>query len=407
MTHAAQNADAGTIRTIRGLSPNQLTLFSYGFRPFFLGAVIWALITMALWLLVLRGTIEVAGDYGLKAWHAHEMLFGFGSAVLAGFLLTAIPNWTGRLPVSGLPLAGLFGLWAIGRLSLLLVPLVGALPAAALEALFLPALFFICAREIIAGRKWADLKVLAGVAALTLANLCFHLEVILWQGPDHSARLAVSAYVMLIIIIGGRILPSFTRNWLNKQGRTDFPTPFNGFDKAAILVSLPALGLWVALPNALATAIFAVLAADLHIVRLIRWRGWTTASDPIVVVLHIAYAFVALGFFAIAGAALDLLEPTAALHILTVGTITSMMLAVMTRATRGHTGRELKASRMTCISYTALFLCALVRPLSTLFPAHLPEIYGLAGLLWLTALGLYLVEYGPMLAFKRRQPLHR
>ena len=115
----------------------------------------------------------------------------------------------------------------------------------------------------------------------------------------------------------------------------------------------------------------------------------------------------ALGFFAIAGAALDLLEPTAALHILTVGTITSMMLAVMTRATRGHTGRELKASRMTCISYAALFLCALVRPLSTLFPAHLPEIYGLAGLLWLTALGLYLVEYGPMLAFKRRQPLHR
>ncbi|HXV31466.1 MAG TPA: NnrS family protein, partial [Sinorhizobium sp.] len=172
----------------RGLARTGPVLFSYGFRPFFLGAALWAIIAMGLWIAALAGHADIAGGYGAQAWHVHEMLFGFASAVLAGFLLTAVPNWTGRLPVSGWPLAGLFALWLAGRAALLSPDAIGLPAAAAIDSLFLPALLFICAREVIAGRKWKDLKVLGGLIALSLANICFHVAVI--EG-EHYVQVAM------------------------------------------------------------------------------------------------------------------------------------------------------------------------------------------------------------------------
>ncbi|MDO1582886.1 NnrS family protein [Rhizobium oryzicola] len=382
-----------------------MILFSYGFRPFFLGAAAFAFAAMILWLAALFHGLPTGGDYGSRAWHGHEMLFGFASAVLAGFLLTAVPNWTGRLPVSGPPLLYLFLLWCVGRVVMVAIPLVGAVPAAVLDSLFLPALLTICLREIIAGRKWKDLKVAAGLGALTLANLCFHVETLRTGGADTSTRLALAAYTTLIIIVGGRILPSFTRNWLAKTGRTDFPTAYNRFDVIVILASVPALASWVLAPASMATAGLGLLAAFLQAGRLYRWRGWTTMGEPILAVLHLAYAFVILGFFAIAATAVNLMEAISALHLMAIGTVSTMMLAVMTRATRGHTGRELNASRLTCLGYLALFACAIVRPLAGWLPDHAPMIYELAGLLWLLTNIAYLIEYGPMLATRRRSPL--
>lgn len=389
----------------RGLSRTGPVLFSYGFRPFFLAGGVWAVVAMALWIATITGRIDLAGDYGAPNWHAHEMLFGFASAVLAGFLLTAVPNWTGRLPVSGWPLAGLFGLWCAGRLALLAADRIGVVEAAVIDGLFLPVLLGICTREIVAGRKWKDLKILGGLLALSLANAIFHVAVI-GGGDDHMAiRLGVAAYVVLVMIVGGRIVPSFTRNWLNKVGRSDFPVPYNRFDTAAILAGVAALAAWTAVPAHPATAGLGIVAAVLHAIRLHRWRGWTTLPEKLLVVLHVAYAFVPLGLLAIAFSALGYLEERSVLHVLSVGAIACMMLAVMTRASLGHTGRPLAASRLTVAAYVALVLCALVRPFGEVLPDASEQIYAAAGLLWIVAFGLFCLEYAPILARKRRVPL--
>ena len=402
---ASQTAGRVSRAVPRGLARTGPVLFSYGFRPFFLGGGIWAIVAMALWVAVISGRIGLAGDYGAANWHSHEMLFGFASAVLAGFLLTAVPNWTGRLPVSGWPLAGLFALWCAGRAALLLTDVLGVAAAAVIDALFLPVLLGICTREVVAGRKWKDLKVLAGLLALSVANIVFHIAVI-DGGHDHmAARLAVTAYVMLVMIVGGRIVPSFTRNWLNKIGRTDFPVPYNRYDTVAILCGVAALAFWTAAPEYPATAAFGLAAAALHAVRLHRWRGWTVAPEKLLLVLHVAYAFIPLGLAAIGLSALSLLEERSVLHILSVGGIACMMLAVMTRASLGHTGRPLTASRVTVAAYAALILCALVRPFGEVLPDWSPEIYAFAGLLWIAAFTLFTVEFGPILTRKRRAPL--
>jgi uncharacterized protein involved in response to NO len=389
----------------RGLSRSGPVLFSYGFRPFFLGAGLWAIVAMGLWIAAITGHVELALDYGAPSWHAHEMLFGFAPAVLAGFLLTAVPNWTGRLPVSGWPLAGLFALWCAGRVALLAIDLIGVGAAAVLDGLFLPALFVICTREIVAGRKWKDLKVLGGLLALSLANGIFHVAAI-EGGHDHTAiRLALAAYVVLVMIVGGRILPSFTRNWLNKSGRTDFPVPYNGFDTTAILIGAAALAAWTAAPHHAATAALGLFAAAMHGIRLHRWRGWTTRPEKIVLILHLAYAFIPLGLLAVGVSALGFLEERSVLHLLSVGAVSCMMLAVMTRASLGHTGRALKASRMTVTAYGMLILCALIRPLGEILPDASSMIYATSGVLWIVAFSLFCLEYAPMLARTRRTPL--
>lgn len=388
----------------RGLATSGPVIFSYGFRPFFLGAGLWAVAAMALWIAALMSGLEVGGSYGAPSWHAHEMLFGFASAVLAGFLLTAVPNWTGRLPVSGTPLVLLFALWCAGRIALLAPDMLGIVPSAAIDGLFLPTLLFICGREVVAGRKWKDLKVLAGLLALSIANGFYHFTIVGGDHPEIATRLGVGAYVLLVTIVGGRILPSFTRNWLNRFGRVDFPVPYNRFDTIAILCGVAALACWTIRPYELPTALVALAAALLHTVRLIRWRGWTVHAEKLLLVLHVAYAFVPLGFASIAAGALGFLNDYSVLHVLTVGAIACMMLAVMTRASRGHTGRALTASRLTVISYAALILAALVRPVAEMLPAIATPVYAAAGLLWMTAFGLFSLEYAPMLVRARRRP---
>lgn len=405
MSNTDQIAPPRRAAVPRGLLTTGPVLFSYGFRPFFLGAAIWACCTMVLWILALTGRIDLAGEYGAPAWHAHEMLFGFASAVLAGFLLTAVPNWTGRLPVSGRPLVFLFSLWLIGRMAMLFPGLLGTTVAATADAVFLPTLLYICVREVVAGKKWADLKVIAGLGVLSLANICFHVETIVRGLPEFSPRFAVAAYIGMVIVVGGRILPSFTRNWLAKKGSTSFPVPYGGFDTGTIIASVVVLLGWSLQPDGTGIALAAVCAAMLQAIRLYRWRGWTTMAEPLVAILHIAYLFVPLGFLTITVSAFGLMEAASAMHVLTIGTVSTMMLAVMTRATRGHTGRMLNSSRMTNLSYMAILGCALVRPLAPVFPDDASALYAIAGLTWLLAFILYLWEYGPMLVLRRRQAI--
>jgi len=386
----------------RGIARSGPVIFSYGFRPFFLAAGLWAIAAMALWIGALAVGWEIGGSYGGPWWHAHEMLFGYSSAALAGFLLTAVPNWTGRLPVSGTPLVVLFAVWCAGRLVLLAPDLLGLLPSILIDAAFLPLLLAICAREIIAGRKWKDLKILAGILALAIANIGFHLF-IAWGGDTGLAnRLGVGAFVMLISVMGGRVVPSFTRNWLVKRQVSALPVPYNAFDTVTLLTGLVALGLWVALPGTVWAASACLLAGTLHLARLRRWRGWRTWDEKLVLVLHVGYAFVPLGFLAIAAAQMGWAEPVAALHVFTVGAIGAMTLAIMSRATRGHTGLPLAASRVTALSYAALVAAALLRPLAGIWPDYYIELLSASGLCWIAAFTLYVAEYGPVLVQKRR-----
>ncbi|MFT3691120.1 NnrS family protein [Paenirhodobacter sp.] len=379
----------------RGLARTGPVLFSYGFRPFFLGGGIWAVMAMALWVAFLSGFGTPGGAYGALPWHMHEMLFGFGSAVLSGFLMTAVPNWTGRMPLSGPPLLALAGLWLAGRVAFTW-PVMGLWPGVVLEALFLPVMAVVFLTEIVAGRKWRDLKVVGAVAVLAAANLGFHAAV-LWQGdPRLAARLAVAAYIVLILIIGGRITPSFTRNWLNRQGKTPLPVPFGRYDAVTVGVSAGVLALWVLWPESRVTGVGALLAGGMNLVRLARWRGWQTWAEPLVLALHGGYLMLCLGFLAVG---LGLSE-AGALHVFAVGAIGGEMLAVMTRATRGHTGRALAASGLTVLSYLALVAAALLRPAAEI-GAYGPLVAA-SGAAWMLAFGLFLWEHAPWLLTKRR-----
>jgi len=378
-------------------------LFSYGFRPFFLGAGVCAAIAMALWIGSLAGAWQLAPGYGALAWHAHEMLFGYGSAVVAGFLLTAVPNWTGRLPVAGWRLILLFLLWCAARVAFLATGATGPLPAVVIDSLFLPCLLFVMAREIVAGRNWRNLKPLVLIALLAAANIGFHAEVLSTGTAGAASRVGVAALIGLIMLIGGRLVPSFTHTWLLRMGSARLSAPFGRFDLAALVLSGVALLLWIVRPDAAATGVLFLVAATLQTVRLWRWAGVHAWREPLVLILHLGYAFVPLGFLlgGISIFAPDALAGTAAMHAWTVGAIGVMTLAVMTRATRGHTGRGLTASALTIVTYTMMIAASVLRIAAGAFPQDYGGLLELAGIAWIAAFGLFLLEYAPMLVRPR------
>lgn len=386
----------------RGIAHTGPVILAYGFRPFFLGAGVWAVLAMGLWIASLAAGFPIGAGYGGPAWHAHEMLFGYTSAALAGFLLTAIPNWTGRLPVSGAPLAVLFVVWLAGRMVLIRPDLIGLEWALGVDSLFLPLLFAICLREVVAGRKWRDLKVLAAVLALAIANAGYHALIVGGGDTGLASRLAISAYIMLIGIVGGRVVPSFTRNWLARRHVINLPAPYDRLDTIALFAGLAGLGLWVLWPDHPATVLGCVVAGVLHSMRLARWQSWQTADERLVLVLHLAYAAIPLGFFAIALVPTGLLDATSALHVFTLGAIGLMTLAIMSRATRGHTGMALTAPPLTAASYGFLIAAVLLRPGAALLPDHYMTLISLSGLCWMMAFTLYLVEYAPALLTRRK-----
>ncbi|WP_297976914.1 NnrS family protein [uncultured Amaricoccus sp.] len=339
-------------------------LFSYGFRPFFLGATLLALGVIPVWLAVWQGAVTLAGPFAPVDWHVHEMLFGYAAAVIAGFLFTAIPNWTGRMPTRGWPLMMLAALWLLGRLAvagLLALPPVGVM---ALDGAFLLAIAGMAGVEIVAGRNWRNLMVLAPVTLLFAANLTFHLEAMLTGTADVARRLAVAVVIFLITLIGGRIIPSFTRNWLVQHGARRLPVPFGRYDNLCLAAGALALVAWTARPEGWPTALLLALAGLLHLARLARWRGEATWPSPLLLMLHLAYLFVPLGLLATAGAALGLLPAAAGLHLLGIGAIGGMTVAVMMRATRGHTGRSLVAGPWLTAAFALVALAALVRAAS-------------------------------------------
>ncbi|WP_193175319.1 NnrS family protein [Oricola nitratireducens] len=388
-----QRAAAATGRDGRGLISAMPPILQYGFRPFFLAAALQAGVMIPAWL-VLFHTVPVS-------WHAHEMIFGYLGAVIAGFILTAVPNWTGRLPLSGWPLAVLIGLWLAGRIacdSAEPSPIVMAIDLA-----FPVALTAAVWREVIAGRNWKNAPVAGMLTLFTTANALHHLENVGFGLDGIGIRLGLGTVAMLIALIGGRIVPSFTRNWLARQGSPSLPARFGLPDKAALATTAMAMVLWTFLPDWSATGILLALSGTLLGGRMLRWRGFRTLGEPIVAILHAGYLWLAV---AIALLGLGILVPgvfpaTAALHALTTGAIGTMTLAVMTRASLGHTGRAIEADGWTVAIYILVTLGALFRVAAPLLPFQYLPLLMTGGVLWSGAFLVFAGRYGPILCKRR------
>jgi uncharacterized protein involved in response to NO len=373
-------------------------LFSYGFRPFFLAGAVWSALGILLWLPQFFGEIALPTAMAPLDWHVHEMIFGYVAAVVAGFLLTAIPNWTGRLPVCGPPLAMLAALWLAGRLAILFSQAIGAPVAAAIDLSFLAVLALVVLREVVAGSNWRNLRVLVVIGLLFAGNVVFHIEVLSSRFADYGPRIAIAAVIILIMVIGGRIVPSFTHNWLVRRNPGRLPVGFSRLDAVSLLLAASALVAWIAAPRHPASGALLILAGVVQLWRLARWAGDRTVADRLVLVLHVGYAFVPLGFVLLGSAALwpAAVPYSAGIHAWTTGAVGTMTLAVMTRASLGHTGQPLVASAATQAIYFLVVLAAVAR-IAGAFTATIALLH-VAAFAWIAAFGAFVVVYGPLLA---------
>jgi len=276
---------------------------------------------------------------------------------------------------------------------------IGVVAAAAVDCAYLPTLAAVILREIIVGRNWRNLKVTILVVLLALANVLFQVEVLVRGAPDYGLRLGTAAIVGLIMLVGGRITPSFTHNWLTRAGSAKLPAPLDRFDMTAIAIAGGALLSWIAAPGWRGTAALLIFAAVVQAVRLGRWAGERTWRERIVLILHVGYAFVPLGALALGAAILwpAIIAPTAALHAWTTGAMGTMTLALMTRATLGHTGRSVSAASSTNVIYGAVLCAALARVAAPLLPGMYYEALTMAAIGWIVAFGGFVIVYGPML----------
>ena len=376
-------------------------LLSYAFRPFFLLNGIFAILIVPAWVMTLHGTGFLLVT---PLWHSHEMLIGFAMAAVAGFSLTAVANWTGRPALHGAPLAWLLMSWLVGRLAMLSSGFIPANLLFLLDMLFPVLLYVLLGREIIGGRSKRNYPLIAITAVVVILNILYHLGNNQWvQGGDRLAiYLLIHTVLLLVTIIAGRIIPSFTGNWLGKQGKASMPVDTDGINRLALLLTV-LVGLAAGfMPVHPLTTMLAFAAALVHGFRLGRWKGFATRSNPLLFVLHVAYAWIPFGYFLLGCASIGwFFTPTAALHALTMGAIGSSILAVTTRVALGHTGRPLQAARATVMAYWIFMLAGMIRVLGPLTGKNYLLIVDFSALGWMMAFAIFTWVYWPILTRPR------
>ena len=379
----------------RRAAPARTAILALGFRPFFLLAGVAAVALVALWMFVWMGRLPVAGAYyGTVGWHGHEMLFGYAAAVIAGFLLTAVRNWTGIDTPAGLPLAALALLWAAGRVVALL-PVPGGL-IAAIDLAFLPLVAAALYPALMRGKNRVNRLFLPLLVAMAVANALVHLQALgLTSDTAGRGTLAMLDLVLLLVlVVTGRVVAFFTergvagstprnREWLEQMGFA-----------AAIALALADAA---AAPPAIVAALCAALAVQ-TIAREVGWHDRRVWRKPVLWVLHAAVLWLALGFAMRAAATAGLVAPNVALHALTVGAIGVLTLGMMSRVTLGHTGRDMRAPATVAAGFVLLNLAALMRGIApALWPdRYLSFVHAAAGL-WILAFALFLVAHAAML----------
>jgi len=389
------NMDSGTKTGIGRAGAAQL--FAYPFRIFFLSTAVLAVSVVPAWLLVLLGGFSPPLALPFLQWHQHEMLFAFVEAAIAGFLLTAVCVWTNTDRLHGLPLAGLWAVWLAGRAMLLLGAGLPAVLVHGVDLAFLPLVALDAGRRIVAAKQYRQLVLLGALAALWLMDLGFHLT----RAPSFP-RGAMIAAAALMLVVGGRITPAFSSNWLRGSGGDAAAIRvLPQLETATIAVTLLLLPLVAFEAPAVFTAPVAVAAAAASAIRLYLWRGWLVRSEPLLWILHLALAWIPLALVLLAAAAVGAVAPTAWVHAAGAGAAGSLVLGVMSRVALGHTGRPLRLPEGMTLAFVAVLAAGASRVATAL--AWLPWRNGLvlSAVLWVLAYGTFLLRYARILASPR------
>ena len=374
------------------------------FRPFFIVAGIWATLAVPFWILNYFGLLIVADNFDILLWHQHEMLYGFIAAAITGFILTAIPNWTGRLPIKNKPLGFLVFLWIIGRIGFLTIPIIGAKVVALLDLPFLIILVLVILREIVSGKNWRNLPVIILISLFTLGNILVHLQLLdVIESAELGIRLSIFVLSILLALIGGRIVPSFTRNWLSQNQVNRFPSGAGIFDKVCLVSLVVFVIAQIITPYHQLTSLLSLLAGLLHGIRLIRWKVWLTLSEPLIWILHVGYMWLSVALVLIGLAGLtDFVPYTSSYHALTIGAFSTMILGVMTRVSLGHTGRTLKATFGTTTIYVFITIASVLRVSESFLNDSRNLILSFSGIFWTLSFALFVFIYFPILTQPRK-----
>jgi len=374
-------------------SPVGVPFLRLGFRPFYLGAALFAALAVPLWVALYLGHLSLAMTVPPLLWHAHEMVFGFAVAVIIGFLLTAGKAWTGLGTPRGAFLGALAALWVSARVAAVVAPY----PVyAALDLLLLPLVAAVLVNVLLRAGNCRNLPLVGILVLLSVANLVFHLAMtgIIALSPLAPLHAGLALVVLIECVMGGRVIPAFTMS--ATPGLKIVARP--ALEKAALGATALALALWVAAPPGVLTALVFASAAVLQVARQWHWRPWVTRKRPILWILHAAYAWLAVGLLLLALAQLGWVGTSAGIHALAVGTTGGLIIGMVTRTARGHTGRPLQVSKAEVTAYALVMAAATLRVLVPLAaPGWLVPSLVLAAAAWCSAFVVYLFVYTPWL----------
>jgi len=379
-----------------------MPLLALGFRPFYLVAAIFAIVAVPQWVLSFLGTAQTGNYLHGLAWHSHEMIFGFAPAVIAGFLLTAVRNWTGQPTPTGAPLAALVMLWIVARVLMQTGP---ADAAAVADILFLPALGLAVAIPIWRSRNKRNYKVLAVLTVLMLANVGYHLASLNLIPPGFarvSMTAALDVIAIMIAIVGGRVIPAFIGNAVKDSNpRYNRSVEIVSVGTLVVILAIGILAPWMPVADNVWILILAIAAVG-QFVRLWLWQPLRALGNPLLWMLPAAYVWLPISL-ALRALELQSIVPSgAAIHAFTVGAITSLMIAMMTRSALGHSGRPLVAGLAEIAAFVLLQSSAIVRVLAApIMPGAYREAMIVAGLLWTLAFVVFLMRYWPILTRPR------
>ena len=381
-------------------------LLRLGFRPFFLSGAIFSMVAIILWLLMYKGTITLSPLGGGYWWHIHEMIFGFGCAIIAGFLLTAVQNWTGARGAQGTTLLILFLIWLSGRIALLFPDIAGSTVTTILDVSFLPAVAFVLAKPLIAIKQYRNLFFVPLLLLFSIANVEMHLALYYPNTftINYSAYAGVMLVTFLMSVMAGRVTPMFTANGTNTPKATPFPwldLLTNGSLGIAMLYLLlePALGF-----ADLSFGVLLIIAGFLQTMRWLRWKPWITLGVPLLWSLHISIKFIAYGLVFLGASYLTTEIPSNHIwHLLTIGGMGGLILAMISRVSLGHTGRPLSPPKAMTLAYIFITLAALIRAIGPwIAPEKTLLFIDISGSFWLLAFGVFVITYAPMLMRARK-----
>jgi len=379
--------------------------FRLGFRPFFLSGAIFSIVAITIWLLILKGALNFTPLGGGYWWHIHEMIFGFGCAIVAGFLLTAVQNWTGVRGAQGNVLIGLLALWLLGRISLLFPSFFGETLSMIIDLSFLPIVAFVLGKPIIAIKQYRNLFFIPLLLLFTIANLEMHLAIINPQtfSINLSGYAAVLLITFLISVMAGRVTPMFTANGTQTVKST--PAPWldkltNGSLAVLMIILLlhPIVGF-----NSVIFAILLIAAGGFQAIRWARWKPWITLAVPLLWSLHLALKFIWFGLIVLGISYLLPEVPSNHIwHLLTIGGISGLILAMISRVSLGHTGRPLTPPKAMSFAFILMTISALIRTFGPWFKPTATSIFiDISGFCWILSFAIFVYYYGPMLTTAR------